>query len=423
MNVESSVLLTAVAVILLGCPQFLFAETFQIQVETLDHQTIEYTPSKLRLTEKALTFDSPVKTAIPLAELIVIRIQTSKSKSKKIVRFSESGIRLVNDDWLNLVPEKIERDRLQGMWVNRTVSVPLSNLRYFSTHRSAGEEQFWKLFNQLELTRPGSDILFDSDGNQMKGTFRSMDATKVAYDVGGRELQISRNRVRAVSIDPDLTFMVKTKGLRFLCLFTDGSQITGKQLQIVDNQITLEAEFGSTLTVPVESLSEIRILESRAVYLSDLQPHKTTMQPFFTVKREWRKDRNILGRPMHVDEKSVVKGIGMTGHTELEYSLERKFQSFSASLAIDDAAKKKGHATFTVFVDDRQVQAGEISGMMKPVKIGPHNLENARTLMLAVGFGQRGDVLDYVNWCHPILVKMPEDAESSVILPTPRGTD
>jgi hypothetical protein len=121
------------------------------------------------------------------------------------------------------------------------------------------------------------------------------------------------------------------------------------------------------------------------------------------------RDLNVMGRPLAVDGKRYLKGIGLHTAARLTYKLDREYQRFEAEIALDDAAKGRGSVVFSVYLDrdgkwEEVFNSGIVRGgeAPKPVSI---DVRGAKGITLTVDFADRGDELDYAEWLDARLVR------------------
>lgn len=400
---------TALLLCVLVFSQTVFAKKSRVIIETLEHRLQE--TSKIHIAEERIVPQTEIAEPILLSEIIAIRfLHADSDKSVRISR-EQNGIRLENDDWLVASVNRIADGRLAvtpSRGVSQTdANIPLEMVRYACVNMPHDAHSYGRLLTQLEVRRPGGDAIWNMEGNRISGTLKAFNDQQGVLQMGDVESSVPRASIRALSIDPDLIFFQAPQKPRFTLRFFDGSHLTGTDLQMSDVTGQLTLDIGAELKFSVTALREIRPVSGRVTCLSDIKPTAFKMQPYFSVEKSWQKNRTVGDRPMRVQGQPVPKGIGVTSQSDLKYTLDKQYQTFQSLLAMDDISAGDGHVTYSVLIDGQAVQQGDLSGDSKPIRIGPHDVSDADTLRLIVGFGRRGDILDNVNWCYPLLVKKP----------------
>jgi hypothetical protein len=125
--------------------------------------------------------------------------------------------------------------------------------------------------------------------------------------------------------------------------------------------------------------------------------------------RQPQVNRNAIGGFLSLRGRLVPAGIGVTSGTTRTWKLAGEYQQFRATVGIDDAALGAGSVYFQVVVDGTVAWRSDlITGTSDPVEIPPVDLTDAKELSLVVEFADRGSVLDYANWCQPVLIRKSE---------------
>ena len=121
-------------------------------------------------------------------------------------------------------------------------------------------------------------------------------------------------------------------------------------------------------------------------------------------------NRNVIGGFMSLRGRLIPAGFGVTSGTRQTWKLDRKYTQFRATVGIDDAAQEAGSVVFQVLVNETVAwQSQMLTGSSEPVEIPPVDLSEADELSLVVLFADRGNVLDYADWCDPFLIRKPEN--------------
>ncbi len=99
------------------------------------------------------------------------------------------------------------------------------------------------------------------------------------------------------------------------------------------------------------------------------------------------------------------KGLGVHSRTELDYELARGYETFVATLGIDDAVRPRGSVVFRILGDGKVLyETAMLTGTS-----GPHlcrvDLTGVTLLTLVVDYGDSLDLADHADWGGARLLK------------------
>jgi hypothetical protein len=125
--------------------------------------------------------------------------------------------------------------------------------------------------------------------------------------------------------------------------------------------------------------------------------------------RQPQTNRNVIGGFLSLRRRLVPTGFGVISGTTQAWPLDGEYKEFRATIGIDDAAQGAGSVVFKILVDGAAVWESEVlTGVSAAVEIPPVDLSGADHLSLVVENADRGNVLDYANWCEPVLIRKTE---------------
>ena len=132
-----------------------------------------------------------------------------------------------------------------------------------------------------------------------------------------------------------------------------------------------------------KTISRFDFKFGRLTYLSDLDA-KMTESVLLGGFNPVRKDRNIDGEPLMLQDKKYDKGLSMYAGVELEYNLAGKYKDFKAILGVDTriAEEGQGKVTVTIYCDKTKVGTYEVS-TKAPIPISI-SVKDANTLRIVV---------------------------------------
>lgn len=168
--------------------------------------------------------------------------------------------------------------------------------------------------------------------------------------------------------------------------------------------LVVDAGFDKPVTIPIQHIIHIEIESLRVTYLSDLSITTSRHQGIVHRSRAVRLDRNVANQPIRLGGRIHNKGLGMQSDTEVSFDLDGLYETFAATVGIDDAVAPRGRATFVVTVDGQARFSETISGGdgTLDLKVPVHG---ATGLSLRVEHAGDGDVADWTDWGSARLIR------------------
>jgi hypothetical protein len=248
-------------------------------------------------------------------------------------------------------------------------------------------------------------LLLSSD--RVQGEIQGLSDTKVTIGLAGKPVQLDMSRVQALALAPTAKPAEKPEGTGVL-LGIDlggGERLTGWWISLGPDVLTIRLPWGDNLDVPVGSIARIEVKNGRLVYLSELRPAEVRQIPYIDGSFPFKNDRSVSGRPLRLAGKSYRRGLGTHSRCELTYALNGGYQSFAATLGIDQAVGPQGSVVFRVYGDERLLyESPVVHGGDAPI---PLNLDVKRVLLLRleVDFADNGDAADHADWADARLLR------------------
>ncbi len=184
-----------------------------------------------------------------------------------------------------------------------------------------------------------------------------------------------------------------------------GSVIPGRLRDATADILTIETTWGHPVTIPIEDIATVDFTSDRVVYISDLTPK--TQHVDGRLHRPWpvQLDRSVSGGPLSLAGQTFRKGLGVHSRTELTYELGNEFDTFLATIGIDDAVRPRGSVCFRVRGDGRTLfDSGELTGLDDPRELAV-DISGVSVLTLEVDFGEGLDLADHADWGQARLLK------------------
>ncbi len=286
-------------------------------------------------------------------------------------------------------------------------------VRAILLHAPTGLTRRTKFLDQLLNHKPidgeKSDLLHLTSGDRWLGQvvhLTEKQQIEVKLDSSEEMLQLSEKRVAAIRFGDSVTTSAKSGKL--VVGLRDGSLLVAKSLIADAEQLCIRTADGIELIGRDRSeVAHLRSLKARCLYLSDCTILDYHHEPYLEISWPYRRDRNVLGESLQVAGRNYAKGIGMFTAARLTYRLDvdeiaGRFHHFRATVAIDDAAVRRGSVIFRVYLRrGEEWQQAFLSPVVRggdpPVPITVE-LGNSAQLALVADFADRGDECDYANW-------------------------
>jgi hypothetical protein len=291
--------------------------------------------------------------------------------------------------------------------------------------RSAIKAAFWRLpFDAVarhttidELVKAQdaiqeADLLALDNGDRLIGQLQTIAEAEtaankreaiVAFNSTVGEVKVPLTRVRGLVLarqNSDEHELAAQKKL--LVGLRDGSLITANSLTVKGDQTIIASLSAGELKTSPPSIAALQSFNENIVYLSDLQPGAYNVEPYLDLHWPYRRDRNVLNRPLIVGGEHYPKGIGMHSQARLTYNVDKTFSRFAAQIALDDAAKGEGSVIFRALLHEggqwREAYASPTVHGGDPPRPIAVDLAAADQLALEVTYADQGDEHDDADW-------------------------
>ncbi|UCF33919.1 MAG: NPCBM/NEW2 domain-containing protein [Phycisphaerales bacterium] len=296
-------------------------------------------------------------------------------------------------------------NRLAGILFNARPADPHGISASHEEH-DRGLELFESAMNDR---RSGEDLLIvrsDGKARSLPGTLVSLDPADAAFRFGDRTRTIKTENILGVvfasgvqkQVDCPTTFELR-----------DGSVFTARLRSGSAERITVESSVGVVAELDLSVLARMRFRSSRVVYVSDLTP--VTQRVEGRLHREWPvgHDRSLTGDPLSIAGRTFDKGLGMHSRTEVAYAIEGHFESFAATIGIDDSVRPAGSVVFRMIGDGQTLfDSGLITGKDQAVNVLV-DVKSIKDLTLVVDYGDDLDLSDHAVWGAARLIKPAEN--------------
>ncbi len=193
----------------------------------------------------------------------------------------------------------------------------------------------------------------------------------------------------------------------------DRSDIRGHLILLDAEQVAFSQFKGQEQAISLNRVIDVRFDLGRVIPLTQREPitvregaPTTTWFPW-----TWKKDRNVLGNPMHIGGIGYEMGIGVHSRSELTYSVQEGDQLLTGIAGMDissrppDQQEGIGCAEFSILVDgEKRWDGGVLSWKSAGIPFRVP-LEGAKTFSLIVDLGPGHHILDRANWAQIRIVR------------------
>jgi len=316
---------------------------------------------------------------------------------------------LSNGDRIRIEPTKVDETALTGTWADvpatKPVTIPLEFLRgaiLSMPGKVRRREAVWK---RLLDSRMPSDRILLRNGDEIAGELSGFDGKTWRLGAG------DANTVRAdlalsLSLSADLLVDPPPLKSRLIIRLAEGSSFTAGSVRLAEESARFQTQMFGEIELPLAAVAEIRPLDGRSVYLSDLSALEYRPSAFLT--REWPlgRDRSTTGTELIIGSKGYSKGLGVHAPAEIVIPLDGQTKSFMTEVGLAPEGQMGGGAIAEVLVDGQVVRKQALlPSVDQPIALPAIPLSGARQLTLRVQTGPKADILDHVVWGNARLIR------------------
>lgn len=363
--------------------------------------------SYLGATNETILLECPERTMLPIDSVHVMSFEAGQRRSHASAHtstiFPSAGGRIP----ATIVGENDEAV-IADTVIGSKLNLPLASLAGVWFNKSDANSKARALFDELMTDRlAGKDVLLIERGGELS-TIRGGVLT---LGPNGGRFMLNRKE-RAFQLDNIVGIVFATGVGReevwpATVQLAGGGEFVGRLLRADTASMTFATSLGAEVTVPLDMLSDVRIRSERVVYLSDLRPTRTNIEGLLHRPSPARFDRSVANGPMSIGGTPYDRGIGVQAKTELVYTIDGAYDSFVATIGIDDAVRPRGDVVFRVEGDSRVLfDSGSVTGRDDPRQV-TLDVTGVHELTLIVDFGAGLDVSDHADWADARLIKPP----------------
>lgn len=340
-----------------------------------------------------------VERIVPSAPPASLRISTDKSVCTFL--FADGG-------WLEgrLLPPLDPADKLIHVDVGwaRPLSFrldALSAVQFGGDEHAAAEAEFQSRLAHRDAGRDFLIVPRAAKAVVLSGALEGLQPDQWTFRIGDKMQTASLDKAYAVvlggdrSPQPEGYAMIELAGRR---------RIAARLISADSVALRVDSSAFGPLDLPWNDVASISLRSGRVVYLSDLETAETVQHSLFDVSWPPRRDTNVTGGPLVIDQRRYSKGLGVHAYTALTYNIDGKFERLVATIGVDDSAADGASAVFRVRGDDKTLLE---SKPMTPRRSAAVNvdLRGIRRLTLECDGGADLDLADHGDWAEARLIR------------------
>ncbi len=305
-------------------------------------------------------------------------------------------------------PLAIRETLLAKTALGDAVELPFDRLAGIKLARRKEFPRADELFHSALSSRlPGRDVLVTRSADEAKtlrGRLESLDGTGGSFVFGPRARSFKTEKIFGIVFAAGVAGKQPQMHQVTLRLI-DGSVFSGRIERADDESVRLETSLGLITDLPIGDVVSIHVHSDRIVYVSDLSPSGKRVEGL--LHRPWpvRFDRGVSGGPLSIGGRIFGRGLGVHSFTELDFEIGGAYDTFVATIGIDDSARPRGNVVFRVLGDSNVLfDSGEVTGVDPPRDIIV-DVSGVADLTLIVDYGAELDIADAAVWGDARLLK------------------
>lgn len=350
------------------------------------------------------------------AELVQVNSINFRGRELRAIRAGAQEFHFVGGDRLKGQIVQLHGDTLLADTAAvGNLQIPLAALRGFLTmpiEGKAGRRATELLTGDDEDATGKMDQILDRRGGGYEGILEAIDAKELHLDherlrkiVSLSVLHLSGVRLARDAQNPRPAL----PSLPFVKVHTsDGSALDGliESVRFGKWNIRPTWQPGKTLSVSVEEIVAVEVLNGQAIYLSQLVPGEVKEKTILTPPQRFRMNLNCQGNPLSVNGNLFAWGIGVHANSSLTFDLGANWSKFESAIGIDDQAGKGGSVVFQVLGDGKELHKSPVMRGSTPTQnFISVPIKGVKKLTLNVDATEDLDLGDLANWAGARLLR------------------
>jgi len=382
-----------------------------VEVTLLSGETRLGTLEKLGAKELRLQPETGAPISLATADLLELRLALSAGRAESTAGFQ---VGLIDGSRLNVTSfETTVKEFTAEHAVLGTIKLPLSAVR--SVRLSPPEAKLEPLWQQiLEKSSKNDQIVLRKQDvlDHLDGVVGVINSESIRFLLDGDEIAVKREKAFGI------VYARKPSAVKLAAQveLINGDQLSVRGVTADEGGWQIESASGLSAKLNYETVARVDFSLGKVVYLSAVEPRSVKYTPGIQAilpeeaefRWEFRRDRNLDGKPLRLGQKTYSRGLAIHSKTELKYRLGGEFRRFQAMLGIDDEISRFGETTVRILGDRQELFAADIRPRQTPIAVDL-DVANVVELEIIVDFGPdkpgRDDIGDRVHLADARLVK------------------
>jgi NPCBM/NEW2 domain len=297
----------------------------------------------------------------PLAQVLDVKLRDVR-KTPEAAKFLE--VSLADESVLRCTKVTLGNKEAQlVLTTGVTVKAPMAAV--LTVLRDAQDPALKSQFDKQKRNKKRTDRIYvigDGGLNPIDGALGAVDEAKQTIKFtpkGLPEREPSLEKLQGIQFAA-----VEVPAAAALCkvIDLDGNVLVASKLSYDAGQATLTTPYGQKIAVENKLLAKLDFNFGRLTFLSDLEgkvAESVLLGGFSPV----RKDANLDGNPIMLQDKKYDKGLSMYAGAQIEYALSGKYKKLSGILGVDSriAEEGQGKVTLKIYCDNEEKFSKEVS--------------------------------------------------------------
>ena len=386
-----------------------------VEVTLLSGETRQGTLEQLTAKELRLRAESEETASLSTQDLLEIRLVQATGQAG-LGAEDDRGLKVSLTDGSQLSVSSFESSTKEFTAAHPTLGLlklPLATVR--SVRLSPPEAKLEPSWQQVldKVSKNDQIVIRKQDVlDHLDGVVGAINAETIRFLLDGEELTIKREKAFGI------IYARKPAPVKLAAQveLANGDFVSARSVTADEQGWRVESAAGLSFSLNEAAVVRVDFSLGKVVYLSTMEPRSVKYTPGIQglvpeetdFRWEFRRDRNLDGRPLRLGQKTYSRGLAIHSKTELKYRLGGEFRRFQALLGIDDEITRFGETTVRILGDREELFAADISPRQAPIVI---DLDVAQVveLEIVVDFGPdkpwRSDIGDRVHLADARLVK------------------
>lgn len=351
-----------------------------------------------------LKSDDDKSVSFALDDLAAIR--TADAQTPRTAKKLPFWIELADGSQFSCVIQAMDRERvILQTTMDATAQPPLDAIHFIRNTKTttAAASRFDE---SIAAREAATDVIADDElvvakGDQalvLRGTVRGLSADRVAFTWNERDIDVPWQRVAGVIFG-----RFEKRSAACTVLTTDGARFCGQIAASDVESVTLQSGALDGFPIPWSRIAEIRVQSRRVTYLSALSPSHYEHSNLLGLQWQYGMDRALDSGPLLLAEKTYARGVVLHSDSRLEFPLQRRFATFTATVGVLDRYPE-GSARVRIVGDNRELWSAENVKAREATDV-ELDITGVATLEIFVERGANLDLGDHVLFADAKLIR------------------